>query len=321
MKSVPVGKRGFPGCFRRTGDRCRKKRVESHPRARFFRERRFPGPEGVPRDIDESIRANREREKREAQLAQSRKREAMAVLADGIAHDFNNILSGILGLAEIVKGRCLPPTSPALSYLEDIVDAGARAKELIGQLRCLTLSGRDQRTPCRLHTLLDEVLTPVEVALPEGAGLKKAIRWKGAEILADAVQIRQMLLNILTNAVQSLDPLPGEIVVSLDRVEFTGPPLPHPDLKEGIFARLAVADTGGGIAAETLEKIFDPYFTTWKQKGGRGLGLSVAYGIARRHGGAVTVESEVGKGSLFTVYLPAISVGKERNHAKGSVKG
>jgi len=319
MKSVRIGKRGFSRCFRNTRARYRKSHVESHDHARFCREGRLLRQERVLGDIDASVRAKQEQEKLEAKLAQSRKMEAMGVLADGIAHDFNNILSGILGLAEIVMSRCLPPKSPALGYLEDIVDAGGRAKELIAQLRCLALSGKDQRNLCRLHTILDEVLTLVEATLPEGTGLKKEIRWKRAEILADAVQIHQMLLNILTNAVQSLDHFPGEIVVSLDRIEFARCPLPHPDLKEGTFARLVVADTGCGITAETLDRIFDPYFTTRKQKGGKGLGLSVAYGIAKRHGGAVTVESEVGKGSVFTVYLPAVSVRNGGHHSKESV--
>ncbi|MCX5820060.1 MAG: PAS domain S-box protein [Deltaproteobacteria bacterium] len=292
--------------------------VESHSHFQFDQGGRFLRAEGILRDIDDRIRAEREQERLEAQLAQGRKMEAMGVLADEIAHNFNNILSGILGLAEIVIARFLPPNSPARGYLEDILDAGGSAKELIAQIRCLAVSGTENWNVCRLHKLLEEVMPLVEAILPKGAGLKKEIHWKTADILANAAQIRQMFVNLLTNAVQALGHSPGEIVVSLNRVEFPQHLLPHPDLEEGIFAQLVISDTGQGIPAETMSRIFDPYFTTRKETGGTGLGLSVAYGIVKRHRGAVTVESEVGKGSVFTVYLPVISGRSAGRHSKGS---
>jgi two-component system cell cycle sensor histidine kinase/response regulator CckA len=307
--------------FRISTKRGEARWVESHSHFQFDKGGRFLGAEGILRDIDDRIRAEREQERLEAKLAQSRKMEAMGVLADEIAHDFNNILSGILGLAEIVITRCLPADSPARGYLEDILDAGGSAKALIAQVRCLAVSGTGNRNVCRLHKLLEEVMPLVEATLPKGADLKKEIHWKTADILADAAQIHQMLLNLLTNAVQALDHSPGEIVVSLNRVKFHQHLLPHPDLAGETFARLVVADTGQGIPAETMSRIFDPYFTTRKETGGTGLGLSVAYGIVKRHGGAVTVESEVGKGSVFTVYLPVISGRSAGNQRKGSKPG
>jgi two-component system, cell cycle sensor histidine kinase and response regulator CckA len=292
--------------------------VESHSHLQFDQEGRFLRAEGTLRDIDDRIGMEKKQERQEVQLAQSRKMEAMGVLAEGMAHDFNNILSGILGLAEIVNTRCLPPNSPARGYIEDILDAGGNAKELIAQIRCLAVSGTDNRNVCRLHKLLEEIVPLVEATLPRGICLKREIRWKTADILANATQIQQMLLNLLTNAVQALGHSCGEIVVSLNRVEFPQHLLPHTDLAEGTFAQLVVADTGQGIPAEAMSRIFDPYFTTRKQMGGKGLGLSVAYRIAKCHGGTVTVESEVGKGSVFTVYLPVISEGSVGNHPKVS---
>jgi signal transduction histidine kinase len=254
---------------------------------------------------------------RRVQQEQGRKREALGLLAEGVAHDFNNILSGILGLTEIVIGRCLPPGSPALSYLEDVMEAGGRARDLIARIHCLGPAAGGRRSPCRLRALLEEVLPLAEEAMPPGARLKRDLRWKGAEVLADAGQIRQLLMNLLTNAVQSLAGLPGEVAVRLERTELTEALLPHPDLGEGTFACLTVADTGHGMAAATLSRIFDPYFTTRKQEGGKGMGLSLAQGIARRHGGAITVESERGKGSVFRVYLPLVPSGGGKRQRSG----
>jgi signal transduction histidine kinase len=275
--------------------------------------------EGVHRDGEERIQP--EHGRREAQLAQSRKMDAIGMLAEGMTHDFNNILSGILGLAEIVRTRCLTPESPARGYLEDILNAGDSAKEFIAQIRLLTAAGKENRSVCRLDEVLKEIVPLMEATLPAGAVLKTEMRWKKAAILADAAQIRQMLLNLMMNAVQALGPSPGEIDVSLDRVECLQRLLPHPDLRSGTFAQLTVADTGRGISVDNMSRIFDPYFTTRKQEGGKGLGLSAAYGIAKRHGGAITVESEVGKGSVFTVYLPVISGKDTGNNEMCSITG
>jgi signal transduction histidine kinase len=259
------------------------------------------------------MRTQRDRERLAAQLSQSRKMEAVGRLADGFTHDFNNILSGILGLTEIVVSRMLPLDSPARAYLEEILEAGGEAKARIAQIRSFGISGKGKREICRLPELLEGIVPLVEETLPAVARLSREIHWKDAAILADEAQIKQMLLNLLTNAVQALDQSPGEVVVSLSSVEFSDSPLPHPELTEGKYACLIISDTGEGIPAESLNRIFDPYFTTRKALGGKGLGLPEVYGIVRRYGGVVTVESEVCKGAVFTVYLPAIS---ERNSEK-----
>jgi len=279
--------------------------VELNSHYHFDREGRFLGEEGVLRDIDDRIKAEQRQKRLEEQLLQSKKMEALGALADEIAHDFNNTLSGIMGLAEIVMTRCLPPDSPAQGYLADILSAGNRAKKVIAQTRSLAVAGAESRSSCLLHKIIEEALHLAEATLPAEITITREINWKKANILADPTRLHQMVLNLLTNAIQAIDNYPGRIVISLEKVELFAHSLPHPDLQAGIYAQLSITDSGRGISPENTGRIFEPFFSTRKAAGGTGMGLSTTYGIVRQCGGAVTVDSEVGRGSVFSVYLPA----------------
>lgn len=281
--------------------------VELNSHYHYDQEGRFRSEEGVLRDIDDRIKSEERQRRVEEQLILSKKMEAMGALADEIAHDFNNTLSGIMGMAEIAMTRCLPPDSPGQTYLEDIINAGNRAKKVIAQIRSLAASGSEAeiRSCCLLHKIIEEALHLAEATLPKEITIIRDTGWKTACILADPTRLHQMIFNLLMNAIQSIDIFPGKILVSLKKADLSAHSLPHTDLQAGIYARLTIRDSGRGIAPENMGRIFDPFFSTRKAVGGTGMGLAATYGIVRQCGGAITVESQAGKGSTFTVYLPA----------------
>jgi CheY-like chemotaxis protein len=210
-----------------------------------------------------------------------------------------------MGLAEIAMTRCLPPDSPAQVYLEDILSAGNRAKKVIAQIRSLSVSGATAKTGCLLHNIIEEALHLAEATLSREITIVRKMNWKTAYVLADPTRLHQMILNLLTNAIQAIDDSPGEIAISLKKTELAAYALPHPELPAGMYAQLTIRDSGRGILPEHLGRIFEPFFSTRKAAGGTGLGLTATYGIVRQCGGAITVESEVGRGSVFSVYLPS----------------
>jgi PAS domain S-box-containing protein len=243
--------------------------------------------------------------KLEQQYRQAQKMEAIGALAGGIAHDFNNILAAIMGYTQIaidtVKDR--PATS---KHLQAILKATDRAGSLVKQI--LTFSRKtDQETkPVMPKTIIKEALKLLRASLPSTIEMREVIR-SDSVVLADPTHIHQVIMNLCTNAGYAMREKGGTLEINLDDVNLdTASAEQNPGLSPGQHVKLCVTDTGNGISPEVIERIFDPFFTTKPHGEGTGLGLSVIHGIIKSCEGAISVQSEIGKGTVFQIYLPII---------------
>lgn len=244
----------------------------------------------------------------EQQLRQSQKLEALGTLAGGIAHDFNNILAGIMGFAEMLKDDT-HPESPGYRRLELVLKGAYRGRDLVRQILTFSRQAEHEPKPVALRDIVEEGLKLVRPLIPATTEIRVKTVTGGDMILADPAQIHQVLMNLCTNAAQAMARKGGVLKVTVTRGLFKDRDhVPVPDMKPGEYVTLTVSDTGPGIKPEVLERIFDPFFTTKTQREGTGLGLSVAHGIVKSHGGSIGVESKPGKGATFSVYLPRIEL-------------
>jgi PAS domain S-box-containing protein len=241
-----------------------------------------------------------------AELQQSRKMEAVGTLAGGIAHDFNNILSAIIGYAELSL-LAVPGEHEIKQYLNEVLRAGTRARDLVRQI--LTFSRQQENELCDLQIkpIVKETLKFLRSTLPATIEIRQyLIEKEFCSVRANPTQIQQVIMNLCTNAVQSMENQGGILDVRLEQTEIESSfPRHHLDLDPGLYMKLTVKDTGHGISTQVMSSIFDPYFTTKKPGKGTGLGLSVVYGIVKNLGGEIAVESETGMGTRFDVYFPA----------------
>jgi two-component system cell cycle sensor histidine kinase/response regulator CckA len=245
-----------------------------------------------------------ERKQLEAHLQQSQKMEAIGTLAGGIAHDFNNILAAILGYGELLAFD-MPKGTPAWQNLQAVLKSSHRAKDLVGQILAFSRQNELNLMPVQISSIVKEALQMLRASLPATIEIHRHIESTDAIVNANPTQIHQVLMNLCTNAAHAMRAKGGEMGVSLRRVQLNlQNNVNHPDLSPGVYLELSVSDTGHGIPAKQMNRIFDPYFTTKEAGDGTGLGLAVVRGIVRAHGGAVTVESTPEKGSIFHVFLP-----------------
>jgi CheY-like chemotaxis protein len=230
--------------------------------------------------------------------------EAVGSLAGGIAHDFNNILSVIIGNAELVKLK-LAPKHKAMKHIEEVISASDRAQELVRQILAFSRKQDTQFRPVRLHYILREGMKLLRASLPSTIEIKVDLPMNGPLILGDATQIHQVIMNLCTNAAQAMEGINGKLFLRQKNVEFDDRSiLFHPDLKKGHYAMFTVQDTGYGMDGFTLKRIFEPFFTTKAPGKGTGLGLAIVHAIIKNHGGAIKIQSQVGKGTQVDVYLP-----------------
>ncbi len=238
------------------------------------------------------------------QLQHAQKMEAIGTLAGAIAHDFNNILFGILGYAELVR-MDVPADSLAAKNLGELIRGAQRARRVVDRLQAFSRNAEARLAPVDLANLADEVARMVRVGLP--AGVRLVTNLASAEIVADPGQIAQVCTNLCANAIQAM-PDGGTLEITVHTIdvddEFAAR---HVGFRPGGYAVLGVSDTGMGIPAEYLDRVFEPFFTTKEFGAGTGLGLSVAHGIVRSHGGVTTVYSQPGQGTTFKVYLPLLA--------------
>jgi signal transduction histidine kinase/DNA-binding response OmpR family regulator len=239
-------------------------------------------------------------------LQRSQRLEAIGTLASGIAHDFNNILAVVIGCTELALLRT-PKESKSWQSLEMVLSAGHRAKDLVKQILAFSRQSEEERKPIQITHTVKEVLKFMRASLPATIEIREDIDSDSGTILADPVQIHQIVMNLCTNAHHAMSEKGGVLEVKLTSVNLgLGDGAVHPDLKPGPYVKVTVKDTGCGMDEATKVKIFDPYFTTKAKGVGTGLGLAVVHGLVQNHSGAITVESVPGKGSVFNLYFPAI---------------
>lgn len=253
-----------------------------------------------------SIRDVTQSRMQEKQLRQSQKLEAVGTLAGGIAHDFNNILSIIMGNCELALLE-LPSDAPSQHYLQETLKVSKWAADLVRQMLSFSRQREVEKAPVELTPLVKESLHLLRSGVPSNIEIRQDLLSSPHRVLADSSQIHQIVMNLCNNAAQAIGPEGGMISVELDEVMVDESlAIGSPNHLMGLCQCLSVRDTGCGISQAAIERIFEPFYTTKDPDKGTGLGLSVVHGIVQSHGGALSVSSQPGEGSTFSVYLPVI---------------
>jgi two-component system sensor histidine kinase EvgS len=266
---------------------------------------RFSDEQGHPIGIIEIWQDLTDRKSLEKQLAHAQRLEAMGRLAGAIAHDFTNFLQAILVFTETAKFD-ISADSPVRSHLDGIQKTIFRAKELIHQIKVFSRQNLLAPKPIRLKAVVEKAVASVKTIFPDTIDLRLAID-SDARIMADEIPVEQVVSNLCMNAVNAMGDTGGVLTVRLSTVELNRETARRdPELRPGAYAKLTVADTGKGIPAGHLERIYEPFFTTRKREGGTGMGLAIVHGIVKGYDGVISVESEVGKGTAFVIHWPVI---------------
>ncbi|SPF35279.1 putative Histidine kinase [Syntrophobacter sp. SbD1] len=255
----------------------------------------------IHRDITKEVELEKE-------LRQAQKMEAIGNFSGGIAHDFNNILAAIMGFTELSLSK-VPEGSPVRSNLEQVLKATMRASGVVRQILAFSRQSEQERKPMALAPVIQEVLKLMRSTLPTTIRINQELTTGSEEdvVLADPTQIHQVLMNLCSNAAHAMRAKGGILSVELSKITDLSTAPVHPDLTDGQYVCLTVSDTGHGMEAAVLDRIFDPYFTTKGPGEGTGLGLSVVQGIVKSHGGVITARSEPGKGTSFYILLPSFN--------------
>ncbi|MGI5863254.1 MAG: PAS domain S-box protein [Myxococcales bacterium] len=260
---------------------------------------------GFAVDITENKRAEEERRKLEARVLQTQKLESLCVLAGGIAHDFNNLLTGILGNASLALSD-LGAESPLREGLQQVIASARCAAELTRQMLAFAGKGSFLTEPISLSEVIAQMAPLLEISVSKASVIKYELERDLPPIEADVSQLRQLLMNLVTNASEAIGDQAGLITVSTSRLycqrTFLDQTQHEGDLPEGTYVCLTVSDTGAGMTDEVLPKIYEPFFTT--KFTGRGLGLAATLGIVRAHRGGIHTTSQLGRGTVVRVLLP-----------------
>ena len=271
----------------------------------------YEGTYGIVRDVTAARSQEDQRGRLEAQLEQARRMEAIGQLAGGIAHDFNNILASMIGYAELAQMSIDRADDPATGYLEEVVSAGHRARDLIAQLLNFSRAEEGNPRPVRVGREVDDVARMLRAVIPTSVRIETNTADSDATVSIDPVQLQQVLLNLFINARDAVES-DGVIRVRVSDEETTethhcaacGEPF------EGTFAVLEVRDDGTGIAPELQRHLFDPMVTARPGKRGTGFGLTLIQNIVHRNGGHLLVDSARGEGTAFRIYLPSTAAGE-----------
>ena len=259
---------------------------------------------GVFRDVSERKAAELERSKLEDRIRQAQRLETVGRLAGGVAHDFNNLLTVINGFSQFVLDR-LPPGDANWVALEEIRKAGDRAAALTQQLLAFSRKQIAQPILLDLNVLLRDMQPMLRNLVNEEIELLPRLATALPSIEADPVHMHQVVVNLITNARDAM-PKGGKLIVETTALDLdSGNANAPPDLRPGLYVVLSVSDDGEGMDETVRRRLFEPFFTTKEVGKGTGLGLSTVYGVVQQSRGAITVDSQVGKGSTFRVYLPA----------------
>ncbi len=256
----------------------------------------------VKRDVTEHIRL-------EASYQHAQKLEAIGTLAGGIAHDFNNILTGILGYTELAAEE-VGEQSKAGKDLQQVYVSASRAVDLVKQILTISRQVEKQKQPVRIQNIIKEVLKLLRPSITTSIEIKSTVDPECPTIMADATEMYQVIMNLCTNAYHAMRDTQSashvlEIQLAPVPVDENKALILGHNIAPGRFVKLSISDTGCGMNAEVMNKIFDPYFTTKKLGEGTGLGLALVNSIITRAGGAITVASTPGQGTTFSIYVPA----------------
>jgi PAS domain S-box-containing protein len=264
---------------------------------------------GAQRGVVFVLRDVTTRQQLEEQLYQVQKMESIGQLAGGIAHDFNNILAVIIGHGELLREQ-IEHQPAALEDLQTMLRGAERATDLVQQILAFSRKTKPEMTPVLLQTVVKEALKFLRSTVPSTIEIAPRISADLPLVLADSTQLHQVIMNLCANATHAMKNAPnGRLEVRLETVhadaEFARM---HDGLRDGEYVCLSVSDTGHGMDEKTLKHIFEPFFTTKNPGEGTGLGLSVVHGIVKAHNGGVYVYSRPGEGTIFHIYLPALSI-------------
>lgn len=277
----------------------------------------------IVRDITERKATEREQSLLKERYFQAQKMEAIGTLASGAAHEFNNILNGLLANTEKAMSE-LPPDSAAMPGLYEVLDAGWRAAEIVRQLLVFSEKESTREVQTNPSEAVEQMVSRLRTTLPEGVELSADVARGVGELAIDHDRFCHLVWNLCMNGLRAIVPGSGRLSISLSEqtrddaaLMAEAPPLADGEVPQnapvrlvlgellpGTFARLTVTDTGRGMDAETLERAFEPFFTTARVGNGSGLGLSVVLGIVQSQGGSIAVSTREGRGTAFEVYLP-----------------
>ena len=258
----------------------------------------------LEQEILERKATEKEKEELQSQLFQSQKMKSMGTLSGGIAHEFNNILSIILGNIELALDD-IPKSNEARTFLFEVRNACLRGKDLVLKLLSFTRKSPENKQPLDLPEIAKDAVKFLRASIPANVEFKERFSEDCPPLTGDRTHIHQLVVNLCNNAAQAMEDKGGIVEISVERAVATKRLFScNQILEPGVYARLSVADSGHGIPEEIMAHIFDPFFTTKDVNVGTGMGLAVAYGIVKSHGGFIKVDSEPGKGAVFSCYFP-----------------
>jgi PAS domain S-box-containing protein len=240
----------------------------------------------------------------EMQLTHAQKMEVLGTLAGGIAHDFNNILSAIIGYTELGLMDA-PEGTPIEAHFNQVLKAAKRAADLVSQILTFSRRNVSDRQPLLLGPIIDEALKMLRGTLPKTIDIRSRLEPDVPPVMAETAQMHQIIMNLCTNASHAMRESGGILEAGLKTVVIDGQRESwQSGLASGTYAELTIRDTGHGMRPETIDHIFEPYFTTKEDGDGTGLGLATVHGIVSLHEGAIHVDSTPDKGTTFTILLP-----------------
>ncbi len=249
----------------------------------------------------------------EEKMRQAQKMESIGRLAGGVAHEFNNILAVILGNAELAMDD-LAEWNPARKHLEEIHEVGLRGADVVRQLLSYAQKSPYAKREINIRDTVNEALTLIQTTIPENIEMGRVIRCEEEMILGNSNEIKQIFVNLCSNAVHAIEEKAGIIEVRLETLTLDhSAAATYEGLKDGPYAKLTVIDSGKGVDPAIVDRIFEPYFTTKEVDQGLGMGLAVVSGLVKKHDGAVTYVGDVGKGSKLEVLFPIIGRSESTN--------
>ncbi len=277
---------------------------------RRTKEKKFAGTVGIIKDITERMRAEAEKAALQDQLMQAQKMEAIGRLAGGVAHDMNNVLGAILGSASVLDVE-VEQSDHKREDIENILIACRKGRSLTRDLLGFARKGKYVNETISLNEVAEEAKALLKRTIAKTIDVNTALDGELRNIEGDRSQVHHALMNVCINAADSMDGQ-GTIEISTKNVTLEmSECMALGGLSPGDYVQLGVRDTGAGMDQDTIKKVFEPFFTTKPKGEGTGLGLSMVYGVIKNHGGSVTLESDQGKGTTVTFFLPILEKAKE----------